>query len=158
MFKYTQVAVYWICTFSKSNTSVLVPRLLKVLIILLTEPSDRKGRNTVICKNDEPVWILEYKNIALFFINCFQLIIINEKSIRADLPIKMIILYIIFLKKMSYIQTPLACKYETLRRSSKIKVTEPDKVWFFLLVIKEIRCAQKPSLCLGRIIWFINTL
>ena len=38
---------------------------------------------------------LNTKVIVLFFMNCFQRIIINGKSIRAELSIKMIISYTI---------------------------------------------------------------
>ena len=90
---------------------MLVPRSLLILL-----PSG----NLQIEKGE----ILSFvKMMSQYVINCFQLIIINAKSVRAQLSIKMIILYAIFLKRISWIKTALACKYETLQRSSKIKVT-----------------------------------
>ena len=142
MCKHTQIVVLQ-DLFGKSNIFTLVSNSLKVLIII---PSGNlqieKGETLSFVKMMSQYEFLNTKIIALFFINCFQLIIINGKSVRAALLTKMIILYRIFLKKMTWIKTTLACKYETSQRSSKIKVTQFD----FLLAIKEIRCGQKPSL------------
>ena len=79
-----------------------MPRSLKVLI---TIPSGNlqieKGEILQFVKMMSQYEFLNAKIIVLFSINCFQVIIINGKSIRAELSIKMIILYTILVKKMS---------------------------------------------------------
>ena len=79
-----------------------MPRSLKVLI---TIPSGNlqieKGEILQFVKMMSQYEFLNAKIIVLFYINCFQVIIINGKSIRAELSIKMIILYTILVKKMS---------------------------------------------------------
>ena len=73
---------------------MLVPRSLIVLIIL---PSGNfqieKGEILLFVKMMSHYEFLNTKIIELFFINCFQLITVNGKSIRAEVLIKMIILY-----------------------------------------------------------------
>ena len=100
---------------------MLVPRSLKVLIVL---PSGNfqieKGEILSFVKMMSHYEFLNTKMIALFFINCFQLITINGKCIRAELSIKMINLYS-FPKKDVIDQSPLGLQIRNFIKIFKNK-------------------------------------
>ena len=111
-----------ICTFSKSNIFMLAPTSLKILIILRSANLQiGKGEILSFVKMMSQYEFLNTKIIALFFINCFQLIIINGKSVRAELLTKMIILYRMFLKKNDMDQNHLGLQIRNFTKILKNK-------------------------------------
>ena len=121
MLKHTQIVVLQ-DLFGKSNIFILVPRSLEVLIII---PSGNrqieKGEILSFVKMISQYEFLNTKIIALFFVNCFQLIIINGKSVRAELLTKMIILYRMFLKKNDMDQNHLGLQIRNFTKILKNK-------------------------------------
>ena len=77
-----------------------VLRSLKVLTILPSRNIQIKKGEMTFVKMMSQHEFLNTKIIVLFFINCFQLIIINGISIAAYLSLKMTTLYTIFLKNI----------------------------------------------------------